>query len=71
MTIEPLFDGMEVGIVTTRPEVLADFYGGFLGLEDRGGLEFVGGRQLRFGFGPNTLKPVSYTHLTLPTIYSV
>ncbi len=60
MSLEPLFDGMEVGIVTTRPEVLAEFYGGFLGLEAKGELEFTGGRQVRFGFGPNTIKIVTY-----------
>ena len=60
MSLEPLFDGIEVGIVTTRPEVLAEFYGGFLGLEPKGELEFTGGRQLRFGFGPNTIKIVTY-----------
>jgi catechol 2,3-dioxygenase-like lactoylglutathione lyase family enzyme len=60
MSLQPLFDGIEVGIVTTRPEVLAEFYGGFLGLEPKGELEFTGGRQLRFGFGPNTIKIVAY-----------
>ena len=60
MSLEPLFDGMEVGIVTTRPDVLAEFYGGFLGLEAKGELEFTGGRQVRFGFGPNTIKIVTY-----------
>ena len=60
MSIEPLFDGIEIGIVTTRPDVLADFYGGFLGLEAKGELEFSGGKQLRFGFGPNTIKLVTY-----------
>ncbi len=60
MTVEPLFDGIEVGIVTTQPELLAEFYGGFLGLESRGELEFTGGRQLRFGFGPNIIKLVAY-----------
>lgn len=60
MSIEPLFDGIEVGIVTTRPELLASFYGGFLGLERTGELEFEGGRQLRFAFGPNTIKIVTY-----------
>ena len=60
MSIEPLFDGIEVGIVTTRPEVLAAFYGDFLGLEPKGELEFTGGTQLRFGFGPNTIKIVTY-----------
>ncbi len=60
MSIEPLFDGIEIGIVTTRPDVLADFYGGFLGLEAKGELEFSGGKQLRFGFGPNTIKLVIY-----------
>ena len=59
MSIEPLFDGIEIGIVTTRPDVLADFYGGFLGLEAKGELEFSGGKQLRFGFGPNTIKLVT------------
>ena len=60
MSIEPLFDGIEIGIVTTRPDVLADFYGGFLGLESKGELEFSGGKQLRFGFGPNIIKLVTY-----------
>jgi catechol 2,3-dioxygenase-like lactoylglutathione lyase family enzyme len=60
VSLEPLFDGIEVGIVTTRPQVLADFYGGFLGLEARGELEFAGGRQLRFGAGPNTIKLLTY-----------
>lgn len=60
MSVEKLFDGIEVGISTTQPDALVAFYGGFLGLEDRGELAFDGGTQRRFGFGPNTIKIVSY-----------
>jgi catechol 2,3-dioxygenase-like lactoylglutathione lyase family enzyme len=60
MAIERLANGIEVGLVTTNVEAMADFYGGFLGLPHQGDLDFPGGSMRRYAVGPNVVKLVSY-----------
>ena len=60
MAVELLATGIEVGVVTTNVDAMADFYGTFLGLAHQGDLDFPGGTMRRYTVGPNVLKLVTY-----------
>lgn len=60
MAVELLANGIEVGVVTTNVEAMADFYGNFLGLPFQADLDFPGGSMKRYAIGPNVLKLVTY-----------
>ncbi len=60
MAVELLANGIEVGVVTTDIDAMADFYGSFLGLPHQADLEFPGGRMKRYAIGSNVLKLVTY-----------
>ena len=59
MAVELLATSIEVGLVTTNPEAMAQFYGDFLGLPLQGELEFPGGAMKRYAVGTNVLKLVT------------
>ena len=60
MAVELLANGIEVGVVTSNVEAMADFYGNFLGLPFQADLAFPGGSMKRYAIGPNVLKLVTY-----------
>lgn len=60
MAVELLANGIEVGLVTTNVDAMADFYGTFLGLPHQADLDFPGGSMKRYAVGPNVVKLVSY-----------
>lgn len=58
--LDLLTPGIEVGLVTTDPGPMIDFYEGFLELEPQGEIEFDGGSQRRYSLGGSVLKLVTY-----------
>lgn len=60
MAVELLATGIEIGVVTTNIDAMADFYGNFLGLPHQGDLDFPGGTMKRYAVGTNVVKLVSY-----------
>jgi catechol 2,3-dioxygenase-like lactoylglutathione lyase family enzyme len=60
MAVKLLVQGVEIGIVTTKPDPMLAFYGEFLGLEAQGELQFEGGRMRRFGAGQSVVKVVTF-----------
>lgn len=60
MALELLANGIEVGLVTTNVDAMADFYGNFLGLPHQADLDFPGASMKRYAVGPNVVKLVSY-----------
>jgi len=61
VNLELLTPSVEIGLVTTNPDAMVDFYEGFLGLEPQGVVDFEGGSQRRYSLGSNVLKLVTYT----------
>ncbi|HPY25255.1 MAG: hypothetical protein QG655_1610 [Actinomycetota bacterium] len=51
MAVELLVPSIEVGLVTTNPEAMTEFYEGFLGLPHQGDLDFPGGTMKRYAIG--------------------
>lgn len=60
MAVDLLATSLEVGVVTTNVDAMADFYETFLGLSPQGALDFPGGSMKRYTLGANVLKLVSY-----------
>jgi catechol 2,3-dioxygenase-like lactoylglutathione lyase family enzyme len=59
--LDLLSPGVEIGLVTTEPAPMIQFYEGFLGLELQGEIDFADGIQRRYALGGNVLKLVTYT----------
>ena len=51
MAVDLLAPSIEIGLVTTNPEPMIEFYEGFLGLPHQGDLDFPGGTMKRYAVG--------------------
>lgn len=60
MAVELLAPSVEIGVVTTNPDPMVEFYQNFLGLPHQGDLDFPGGSMKRYSLGKNVLKLVTF-----------